>query len=236
MSKLVSIIVTTLNEESYIEDCLKSLKNQTYTSKEIIVVDSHSKDKTVDIARKYADKVLIQNCIIPAGRNIGAKEARGDILLFVDADVTLLPNWIDAVLPYLNEDKVVAAYGDLLPKEGKLKAWLAYGKEELSNLILRKAKIPCFGKLGTAVAIKRDAFEKVGGFTDKNACGEDVDMSLKLRKYGKMKFVRNAKGYVSMRRFEKNGYLKVSLLWFIIGSFYILTKKALLSRYTREYP
>jgi len=236
MSKLVSIIVTTLNEEHYIEDCLRSLKNQTYKNKEIIVVDSNSKDKTVDIARKYADKILIQNCIIPAGRNIGAREAQGDIFLFVDADITLLPNWIDTVLPYLNEDKVVAAYGDLLPKKGTLKAWLAYGKEELSNLVLRKAKIPCFGKLGTAVAIRRDVFEKVGGFTEKNACGEDVDMSLKLREHGKIKFARNAKGYVSMRRFEKNGYLKVSLLWFIIGSFYILTRRALLSRYSRDYP
>jgi len=236
MSKLVSIIVTTLNEERYIEDCLRSLKNQTYKNKEIIVVDSNSKDKTVDIARKYADKILIQKCIIPAGRNIGAREARGDIFLFVDADITLLPNWIDTVLPYLNEDKVVAVYGDLLPREGTLKAWLAYSKEELSNFILREAKIPCFGKIGTAVAIKRDAFEKVGGFTEKNACGEDIDMSLKLREYGRIKFVRNAKGYVSMRRFEKSGYLKLSLLWFTIGSSYILTRKALLSRYSREYP
>jgi len=236
MSKLVSIIVTTLNEERYVEDCLRSLKNQTYKNKEIIVVDSNSEDKTVEIAKKYADKILVKNCIIPVGRNIGAREARGDVFLFVDADITLLPGWIDTVLPYLNEDKVVAVYGDLLPKEGTLKAWLEYGKEELSNFILRTAKIPCFGKLGTAVAIRRNAFEKVGGFSEKNACCEDVDMSFKLRRYGKIKFVREAKGYVSMRRFEKTGYLKLSLLWFFSASYYILTKNALLPVYSRNYP
>ncbi|MEM1540276.1 MAG: glycosyltransferase [Candidatus Bathyarchaeia archaeon] len=236
MSKLVSIIVTTLNEEHYIEDCLKSLRNQTYNNKEIIVVDSHSKDKTVDIAKKYADKILIQNCIMPAGRNIGAREARGEILLFVDADVILFPNWIATVLPHLQERNVIAAYGDLLPKERKLRAWLAFTKEELSNLILRKAETPCFGKLGTAVAIKKEAFNKVGGYTEKHACGEDVDMSLRLREYGKIKYVRNAKGYVSMRRFEKSGYLKLSLLWLWIGSSYILTRRAVIPQYSKNYP
>jgi len=236
LSKLVSIIITTLNEEHYIEDCLKSLKNQTYKNREIIVVDSESKDKTVEIARKYADKILVKNCIIPVGRNIGARMARGNVFLFVDADITLLPNWIDTVLPYLNEDKVVAVYGDLFPKEGTLKAWLEYGKEELSNFILRTAKIPCFGKLGTAVAIRRDAFEKVGGFSEKRACCEDMDMSFKLRKYGKIKFVREAKGYVSMRRFERIGYLKLSLLWFFSAIYYILTRNALLPVYSRNYP
>lgn len=236
MQKLVSIIVTTLNEERYIEDCLKSLKNQTYAYKEIIVVDSNSNDKTVIIAKKYADEIIVHECIMPVGRNIGAREASGDIFLFVDADVILLPNWVDVVMPHLQEDRVVAVYGDLLPREGKLKSWLAYSKEELSNLFLRKAQMPCYGKLGTAVAIKKDAFEKVGGFTEKNACCEDVDMSLRLREYGKIKFVPDAKGYVSMRRFEKSGYLKLSLLWLWIGSYYILTRKTLLQVYSKDYP
>jgi len=236
MSTLVSIIVTTLNEEYYIEDCLKSLKNQAYANKEIIVVDSNSKDKTVDIAKKYADKVIVRDCLTPVGRNLGAREASGDVLLFVDADVVLLLNWINVIMPHLQEKNVIAAYGDLLPKERKLKSWLAYGKEELSNFILRIAQIPCFGKLGTAVAIKKDIFEKAGGFNEKYACCEDVDMSLRLREYGKIKFVRKAKGYVSMRRFEKTGYLKLSLLWFFTASYYMLTRKALFPGYSRSYP
>lgn len=237
MSDLVSIIVTTLNEEHYIGSCLKSLKNQTYKNKEIIVVDSESKDKTVEIARKYVDKIIVKNCIMPVGRNLGAKEARGSILLFVDADVTLSPNWIDKVLPhFFHEDKVIAVYGDLLPNEIKLKSWLAYTREELSNLFLRKIRMPCFGKLGVAVAIKKVAFEKVGGFIEDNACCEDVNLSLRLREYGKIKFVRDAKGYVSMRRFEKIGYFKLSLLWQWIGSSYIISRKAPLRRYSRDFP
>ncbi|MEM3730894.1 MAG: glycosyltransferase [Candidatus Bathyarchaeia archaeon] len=236
MSDMVSIIVTTLNEERYIRPCLKALKNQTYTNKEIILVDSESQDKTVEIAKKYADKIIIKNCIMPAGRNLGVREAHGNLLLFVDADVVLLPNWIDTVLPYLKEHKVVAAYGDLLPNEAKLKAWFAYAKEELSNLFLRKTRMTCYGKIGTAVIIKRNAFEKVGGFNEDYASCEDVNLSFKLRKCGKIKFVRDAKGYVSMRRFERVGYLKLSLLWWWMGSTYIMTGRAPFKKYSRDFP
>lgn len=236
MRDSISIIVTTLNEESYIEPCLKELKNQTYENKEIIVVDSDSKDKTVEIARKYADKIITRKCIIPVGRNIGAREAKGNILLFVDADAVLFSNWIDTVLPHLHKNDVVAAYGDLLPNRTKIRSWLAYAKEELSNFLLRTIQMPCFGKLGTVVAIKKEIFKKVGGFAEDCACCDDVNLSLRLRKYGRITFIRNAKGYVSLRRFERIGYLKLSLLWLWIGSIYILTRRSPLQQYSRDYP
>lgn len=236
MRNLVSIIVTTLNEEGYIEPCLKALKDQTYNNKEIILVDSNSQDETVNIAEKYVDKIIIQNCIMPVGRNLGAKSANGDILLFVDADVVLAPNWVETILPHTFNGEVVAAYGDLLPEEGGLKSWLAYAKEELSNFFLRNIHLPCFSRLGTAVAVKKAAFQKVGGYAEDHACCEDVDLSLRLREYGKISFVPEAKGYVSMRRFKKTGYFKLSLLWLWAGSSYILTKKVLLSHYSRDFP
>jgi glycosyltransferase involved in cell wall biosynthesis len=93
MKDLVSFIITTLNEEDYIEACLKSLKGQDYKNKEIILVDSNSTDKTVERSEKYADKIIIKSCIMPVGRNLGAQEAKGNVLVFIDADIILSKNW-----------------------------------------------------------------------------------------------------------------------------------------------
>jgi len=236
MENLVSFIVTTLNEGDYIKACLKSLKNQTYKNKEIILVDSNSTDKTVEIAKRYVDKILIKPCIMPVGRNLGAKEAKGDILAFVDADIILSRDWCEKILPYLYDDRVVAAYGDLLPLSATGKASAAYELQNLCNSFLRKVKKTCFGKLGTATAVKRSVFERVNGYPEDHASCEDVELSLRIGKYGEIKFVPDAKGYVSMRRFEKSGYFSLSLIWFLSGSCYVLTRKTLLPHYSRDFP
>jgi len=233
---LVSVVITTLNEENYISSCLKSIKNQTYENKEIIVVDSESSDRTLEIAKKYADKIVVEKCIMPKGRNIGAREANGEILCFLDADVSLSNNWIEKALSHLYDDKVVAVYGDLFPIEKNLKAKLTYCTQDFCNFVARKAGIPIFSKLGTAVAIKRKFFEKVGGYPEDKASCEDIRLSLNLRKYGKIKFSRELQGFVSMRRFERTGYLKLSLIWFITGFYTILTGKSFLNQYSRNFP
>jgi len=237
MSKLISFIITTLNEEDYIEKCLKSIENQTYKNKEIIVVDSNSSDNTVKIAKKYADKVIIKPCIIPVGRNLGAKEAKGDILVFVDADVILFKDWCEKILPHLNDEKTIAAYGDLIPVPYNSKSKLVYNFFTICNNFLEKIKKPVLTKLGTAAAIKRNVFEKIGGYPENFACSEDLEISLRLNEYGgKIKFVKDAKGFVSMRRFERCGYANLLLKWFISGSYYLLTRKSFFSHYSRDFP
>ena len=91
---MISFIIPTLNEETTIEKTLKNIKEFSL-DKEIIVSDGGSKDRTTEIAKRFTDKVLVhskkerQN--IAGGRNSGAKEAKGEFVVFVDADV-LIPN------------------------------------------------------------------------------------------------------------------------------------------------
>ena len=94
MSPYISIIIPTLNEEDYILTLLKNLKHQTYKNFEIIIADAFSKDKTREIAEKFKAKIV--NGGTPSiGRNNGASAARGEILIFFDADVEIKTNYLE---------------------------------------------------------------------------------------------------------------------------------------------
>lgn len=213
VDKLVSFVVTTKNEEAYLASCLKSIRNQTYGNVEIIVVDSCSEDGTVEIAKKYADKVLVRDCIMPVGRNFGARLARGGFLVFLDADIVLTEDWLEKAFQKL-DGETVAVCGDLFPEATKgLKNKLLYWFITFTKAVVYGLGIPNVGHGGTAVLVSKEAFEKVGGYTNKFACGEDFDFSLRLAELGKVKFERKVQGYFSLRSFKKFGYLNRLAYW-----------------------
>ena len=89
----LSVIIPTYNEESVIADCLKSLEGQTHGDFEVLVIDDGSSDKTLEAVKKAGSKrlkgIFKQNHKGPgAARNLGAKRAEGEVLVFVDADMT----------------------------------------------------------------------------------------------------------------------------------------------------
>ncbi len=82
-----SIIIPVYNVEEYIKECLDSVVNQTYKDYEVIVVNDGTKDKSMDIVKKYDVKVINQeNQGLSAARNNGVKHSKGDYLLFLDSD------------------------------------------------------------------------------------------------------------------------------------------------------
>lgn len=91
---LISIVITTKNEEAVIGDLLGTIKKQTYKNFEIIVVDNNSTDKTVEIAKRYTKLVFNKGPERSAQRNFGAKNAKGDYLFFLDSDMVLSKNVI----------------------------------------------------------------------------------------------------------------------------------------------
>ena len=116
----VSIIVPTLNEEKYVERCLNSLSKQRYFGTyEIIVADGHSSDKTRSIAKKYADKIVIEHTrTIAAGRQAGARVATGKLIVYTGADVVVPSDWLSRICAPFADKKVVAAFGSLIPSDG----------------------------------------------------------------------------------------------------------------------
>jgi glycosyltransferase involved in cell wall biosynthesis len=69
---MISVIIAAYNEEAFIGRCLESIKNQTFKDFEILVIDGNSKDKTVEIVRRYTDKIFYSNKGSPGpARNVG---------------------------------------------------------------------------------------------------------------------------------------------------------------------
>lgn len=115
---LVSVIVPTYNVERYVEECIDSLLNQTYEYTEIIVIDDGSKDATVYLLEKYADKINLtvhaDNKGQGARRNEGIKKARGNYLYFVDSDDWIEPDTIEKAV-----EKLEKTDADLVRFNGK---------------------------------------------------------------------------------------------------------------------
>lgn len=116
----VSVIVPAYDEADDIDDCLAALVNQTYPDEryEVIVVDNGSSDGTVSIVRDYPVTLVseTERQSSYAARNTGIEHASGEVLAFTDADVTVLPDWIESGVEALAEtDGLAAVYGRTVP-------------------------------------------------------------------------------------------------------------------------
>ncbi len=93
---LVSIVIPSFNEEKNITECLKTLLDQTYPDIEIIVVDDGSTDRTKQIVSSFPVKLIEQSHQGPAkARNLGVKKSTGEIIVFMDSDMSFSREFID---------------------------------------------------------------------------------------------------------------------------------------------
>src|SRR3972149_8425326 len=108
---LVSVVITTKNEEKNIENCLKSIKDQTYKNIEIIAVDNNSKDRTKEIAKQYTHKIFNCGPERSSQRNCGIKKARGKYVIYLDADMILDKEMVEEYVKKIESDKgIIALY------------------------------------------------------------------------------------------------------------------------------
>ncbi len=211
---MVSVIIPVYNEEEYLPGCLESLSKQKQKSLEVIVVD----DGSTDGSKKLA--TYSQNHKGPgAARNLGAKHAKGDILVFVDADMEFDPNFIKDLIAPILEKKAVGTFSKneyLLNKENVLaRCWnLNLGRDPLKmepkdyvstgwrsklkgsykNLESGKSEeVREEGKQHVFRAILKNKFEEAGGFDLGVGYTDDWSISRKLGEYATL--VPGAKYY-----------------------------------------
>lgn len=220
---LVSVIVPTLNEEKYIEKCLKAIRNQSYENYELIVSDGDSNDETVEIAKKYADKIVISKKRgFAAQHNNGVKVSSGKILVFVRADNIIAENLLEEAVRFVNDGYVCGGCKVIPDETYKASFNIFYSIISFLNVITSKMKIN-IAIIGDVFFFDKQAFLKIGGFKEV-AGSEDVDIIIKIRKIGRVGWTGKAYTINSSRRFKKEGFFATILRW-IVGCLWVLIKK-----------
>jgi len=210
---MISVIIPTYNEEKNIGRCLKSLLNQTLPRDkyELIVVDGGSKDRTVKIARKYADKVILQKSEgVGGARNDGVKLAKYDLIATTDADCIAPRNWLEKIKEDFKEDDIICVYGKQEPLENTFKNRIMLKLMSLLNLITSRLNIHL--TVGANMAFRKKPFLSIGGYKTYTA-GDDFELPLRLKKKGKIVYDSKIRILFSMRRYEKDNTIKILLNW-----------------------
>jgi cellulose synthase/poly-beta-1,6-N-acetylglucosamine synthase-like glycosyltransferase len=211
---LASVIIPVHNEAQTLGACLTSLVSQAgrFPEIEIIVVNDGSTDNTADLVLSFPGVRLVsQSQQGPAAaRNRGAREARGEIILFTDGDCLPLDNWLEEMLaPFRQNSDLIGVKGAYLTRQQALTPRFVQIEYEDKYDKLAKQKYIDFIDTYSA-GYRRQAFLAAGGFDQEFpiACAEDVELSYRLANLGG-KMVFNPKALVIHRHPQSMGqYLR----------------------------
>lgn len=164
---LLSIIIPTYNEEKDISQAIKSLQKQSYKKFEIIIVDDGSTDETTRVVSEFEGvRVLRQNHKGPgAARNLGARNANGEILILVDADMTFDKDYLKNLIKPIIEKNVLGTEEQIQNSTNDKNIWSRCWGKLRTNPNNKKGKI--------FRAIKKDEFLRLGGFDSKHGYADD---------------------------------------------------------------
>lgn len=224
----VSIVVCTLNEEKNIEGCLRALRDQKFSGNyEIILADGNSEDNTVKLAKPFADKIVIEKKrSIAYERQAGAKVAKGKIIAFTDADSRAPNDWVQKIHDTFEKNtNIVLLYGPVFYSD------VSENEQWISTFFMPKflrlmSILRMHNPIGSNLAIRREVFEKIGGFDTRYITCEDLDLGKRAQKHGNLHYHTHLKHYVSARRVKKWGYMKYVGFHLMNGVRYHLTGKA----------
>lgn len=175
-SPLVSVIIPTKNSAATLTQCLESVRDQSYTNIEIIVVDNSSTDNTQDIAKEFTEKVYTKGPERSAQVNFGVTKANGKYVYKIDSDFILEPTVVEECVNLCENEECDAVVVHNTPDVRV--SWIAR---------VRKFEVDMYKynlNHSSARFVKKDLYEKLGGFNSKVTAGEDYDFQNKLNRAG----------------------------------------------------
>lgn len=210
----VSVVIPVLNEEEYLPALLDTLDDQTLPVREIIVVDAGSTDGTLEVARSWGVRLVPGGGLPGMSRNLGALRARGEWILFLDADVRLPPDALASALREMDRRRLDSVSTAFRPDRG---GWLVRLHHRLSSEYFRLAtRLGWCHSIGAFLLVRRRDHEAVEGFDTSIRVAEDQDYAMKLNRVGRYGFLPRPVVEIATRRFNREGFMKMSLKWVAI--------------------
>ena len=213
MTQPISIIIPALNEAAGLEATLQALQPLRARGHEVIVVDGGSRDSTMLIARRNADRTVMSGAGRALQMNAGAEHAKHEILLFLHAD-TRLPDAADALIH--------AALADTTTRWGCFDLRLDHSKlvyRIIERSINWRSHVSGVATGDQAIFVQREYFERVGSY-DRLPLMEDVTLSKKLLHFSRPARITTPV-LTSARRWEQGGVLRtILLMWTLRTAFF----------------
>ena len=222
MELTLSVIVCAHNEAGYLGTCLHSLLAQSRPPDEIIVVNNDSSDATSDVAARVEGVRVIDEPRrgLVVARETGRRAAKGDILVYVDADCRAPFQWLEKIeRRFLRRRSLIALSGPY-----RFYDWHPHGRAlirayDVTVAPLTQTLVKHVLRIGTIFyggnfAVRRTALERIGGFdTTIEFHGEDTNLGRRLHQIGRVELVGDCYLYTSARRYVAMGTWAVVRLY-----------------------
>jgi glycosyltransferase involved in cell wall biosynthesis len=207
LNRLISVIIPAHNEEGYLAETLEALHRQNYTWFEVIVVANGCTDRTAEVARGNCQRLIVlSEKSLGIARNLGARMARGELFVFLDADTIIEP----LALRRIAEDftgNCAAATIKGQPDSDRLSFRLFYFLKNFTHRSMLHA-----GSSGVIICWKQE-FERIGGFDERLEVCENSDLIRRLKQFGRYRYIGDVSATTSMRRYEQRGFGRQLCLW-----------------------
>jgi glycosyltransferase involved in cell wall biosynthesis len=216
---MLSIVIPTYNEEKYLPLLLRSIQAQTYKDYEVIVADAKSTDATRAIAVEHGARVVDGGMPGP-GRNKGAAAARGEFILFLDADVLLPDPWfLQMTVAEFAKRKLGSASCKIHPLSKKVVDKVFH---EAFNYYMWVTQATTPHAPGFCIFVRKEVHDAIGGFDERVTFAEDHDYVNRASEVAKFGLLKTYRIPVSVRRFDRDGRLNIALKY-LFAEFHIRT-------------
>jgi glycosyltransferase involved in cell wall biosynthesis len=218
---MISVVIPVHNAASTLSECLQAIQGSDYDEYEVIVVDDASTDTSAELATRYGCRVvrLPENVGAAKAKNVGAGEAKGNILLFTDGDILLRPDTLRLVAEHLKAPTiagVVGLLGDKLKYDdfsSQFKnLWMHYTYKRIAASDAAERGVGLF--FTSIAAIRRDVFEQLGGF-DTHYQGasvtEDIEFGQRLLSAGCQVHLDGRLAVDHLKHYSLSGLLRTDL-------------------------
>jgi len=232
---MISFVIPVYNEEDIIAETLSLLKQGAWgIQHEIILSDDGSTDATVQKASPYTDRVVSYHGELPktigAARNRGVREARGDLIMFMDGDVHLREPeiFLPKVVTHFESDPKLVAMTVSVRVRPDTETRADRVVLAFFDMYFRIANnVFGFGLThGKCMIMRREAFGRVGRFNEQLVASEDADLFIRLSKIGRTMLDPSLRVYFTGRRAHTVGWVRLLSQWALNGIWIVVFKRS----------